>query len=928
MAITLPHSAITEIPNTEPAATPALWNTRYNEIDDNFKRLATYTPVGTSSTAAGTNAKAVTINGFSLSTNAFVLVKFSNANTASAPTLNVSNTGAKAIYFNGAAVPTGYLEANKFYHFVYDGSHWVLTGDVDVRHLYLPLAGGTITGNLAVQGTTTLTGLLTANGGVTTKKLTATELDLNGNADISGTLKVTGASTLTGLLTANGGVTTKVISATDVTASGTLKVTGATTLTGALAANGGTTTTTLKATGTSTLAAVNATNISASGTLKVTGATTLTGALAANGGLTTTTIKATGTSTLAAVNATNISASGTLSVTGTSTLTGKLTANGGVTTKALTATSLDLNGNGDVSGTWKVTGATTLTGLLTANGGVTTKKVTATELDLNGNGDVSGNLSVGGLLQVTGDVSVTGTIHVRNARPFAVTIPQISDITQPPSSEVQAWPVNVYDAQAHAIAMLKYIKKSNGESQWVLADIDYSDGDQHWAQLTIGHKADGTAYLRSDVPAEFGGGLGVSGGLFTVSGSGEVSGNWKVEGNVETAVLKGSMLQIEGSSGAHIVRQVKNYTKGQAPSNSMYIGHFLYGSGVTNQTSNRVAGNEIAISSSGNVTYTFSCYEPVAGSTKTTTLRLGYGDESWINLDADNVNLASTVNVNGALNVNNNDVSVKGWIRLTGNVESSGTQPFKLTAGALDVKAAPTSNIQLWPLGVYDKNGLAVAYIKYNKYTDGRQNIQLLSRYVREDDTYELTGLSVGHRADGTFYTDVPHPVTESNDNSIATTKWVRDLLLSAVPTGTILPFAGKTVPSGFLSCNKANVSRTTYAKLFSIIGTTYGSGDGSTTFTLPDYRNRFVMGANTASEVGTYLESGAPNITGQFNPGGLGITASGAFKVESSSQRSNDGENSDSRMISFDASLSNPIYGRSSEIQPPSGKALWIIKF
>lgn len=368
MAITLPHSAITEIPNTEPAATPALWNTRYNEIDDNFERLATYTPVGTSSTAAGTKAKAVTINGFSLSTNAFVLVKFSNANTASAPTLNVSNTGAKAIYFNGAAVPTGYLEANKFYHFVYDGSHWVLTGDVDVRHLYLPLAGGTITGNLAVQGTTTLTGLLTANGGVTTK----------------------------------------VLSATDVTASGTLKVTGATTLTGALAANGGTTTTTLKATGTSTLAAVNATNISASGTLKVTGATTLTGALAANGGLTTTTIKATGTSTLAAVNATNISASGTLSVTGTSTLTGKLTANGGVTTKALTATSLDLNGNGDVSGTWKVTGATTLTGLLTANGGVTTKKVTATELDLNGNGDVSGNLNVGGLLQVTGSAQLNG----------------------------------------------------------------------------------------------------------------------------------------------------------------------------------------------------------------------------------------------------------------------------------------------------------------------------------------------------------------------------------------------------------------------------------------------------------------------------------------------------------------------------------------
>ena len=468
-----------------------------------------------------------------------------------------------------------------------------------------------------------------------------------------------------------------------------------------------------------------------SGTFVVGGAVTIKGALNAQGGLNVTSITATGTSTLAAVNATNLSLSGTLKVNGASTLQA-------VSAKKVTATELDLNGNGDVSGNLVVHGKTTLEAL-----------------------QANGDATIGGLLKVTGNVSATGTIHVRNARPFAVTIPQISDITQPPSSEVQAWPVNVYDAQAHAIAMLKYTKKSSGESQWLLADIDYSDGDQHWAQLIIGHKADGTAYLRSDVPAEFGGGLGVSGGLFTVSGSGEVSGNWKVEGNVETTVLKGSMLQIEGSGGAHIVRQVKNYTKGQAPSNSMYIGHFLYGSGVTNQTSNRVAGNEIAISNLGNVTYTFSCYEPVAGSRKATTLRLGYGDESWININADNVNLASTVNINGVLNVNN-DVSVAGWIKLTGNIESNGTQPFRLTASSLDVKASPASNIQLWPLGVYDKNGLAAAYIKYNKYTDGRQNIQLLSRYVREDDTYELTGLTVGHHADGTFYTDVPHPVTSS----------------------------------------------------------------------------------------------------------------------------------------------------------------------
>ena len=640
-----------------------------------------------------------------------------------------------------------------------------------------------------------------------------------------------------------------------------------------------------------------------SGTFVVGGAVTIKGSLNAQGGLNVTSITATGTSTLAAVNATNISASGTLKVNGSSTLQA-------VSAKKITATEIDLNGSMDASGNLVVHGKTTLEAL-------------------QANGDVN----VGGLLKVTGNVSATGTIHVRNARPFAVTIPQISDITQPPSSEVQAWPVSVYDAQAHVIAMLKYTKKSSGESQWLLADIDYSDGDQHWAQLIIGHKADGTAYLRSDVPAEFGGGLGVSGGLFTVSGSGEVSGNWKVEGNVETTVLKGSMLQIEGSGGAHIVRQVKNYTKGQAPSNSMYIGHFLYGSGVTNQTSNRVAGNEIAINSSGNVTYTFSCYEPVAGSTKTTTLRLGYGDESWINLDADNVNLASTVNVNGALNVNNNDVNVKGWIRLTGNVESSGTQSFRLASGSLDVKTAPTSNIQLWPLGVYDKNGLAAAYIKYNKYTDGRQNIQLLSRYAREDDTYELAGLTVGHHADGTFYTDVPHPVTSSDDNSIATTAWVRALfeagLGSAIPSGVAFPYAGKTVPSGFMACNGGTISRTTYAKLFAAIGTAWGAGDGSTTFKLPDWRNRTVMGANNANEVGTYLESGAPNITGFITGGGQSYTTKygGAFYEYGGSTDTADSGHSTVPIVGFDASRASSVYGASESVQPPAGKALWIIK-
>ena len=317
-----------------------------------------------------------------------------------------------------------------------------------------------------------------------------------------------------------------------------------------------------------------------------------------------------------------------------------------------------------------------------------------------------------------------------------------------PSSEIQKWPLNIYDKNGKTLATIKYIKEQSGRTQFMLADLR-GEESSHFASLIMGHNADGTGYMTTYVPASFGSAVSILEGL-------------TVSKNVECSRVSCSTLYMQSSGSANIVRQAASYTKGQTPDKSLYIGHYLYGSGATNETGNRVAGNEIAISNLGNVTYTFSCYEPVAGSTKATTLRLGYGDESWININADNVNLASTVNINGVLNVNN-DVSVAGWIKLTGNIESSGTQPFKLTASSLDVKASPASNIQLWPLGVYDKNGLAAAYIKYNKYTDGRQNIQLLSRYVREDDTYDLTGLTVGHHADGTFYTDVPHPVTSSH---------------------------------------------------------------------------------------------------------------------------------------------------------------------
>jgi microcystin-dependent protein len=65
------------------------------------------------------------------------------------------------------------------------------------------------------------------------------------------------------------------------------------------------------------------------------------------------------------------------------------------------------------------------------------------------------------------------------------------------------------------------------------------------------------------------------------------------------------------------------------------------------------------------------------------------------------------------------------------------------------------------------------------------------------------------------------------------------------VPIGTVLPFAGAVAPSGYHICDGTAISRTTYSALFAVIGTTWGPGDGSTTYNIPDLRDRFALGAN-----------------------------------------------------------------------------------
>lgn len=71
-------------------------------------------------------------------------------------------------------------------------------------------------------------------------------------------------------------------------------------------------------------------------------------------------------------------------------------------------------------------------------------------------------------------------------------------------------------------------------------------------------------------------------------------------------------------------------------------------------------------------------------------------------------------------------------------------------------------------------------------------------------------------------------------------------------PAGIVIPFGGATAPEGWLLCDGSAVSRTTYATLFEVIGTTYGAGDGSTTFNVPDLSGRVVIGVSGTHALGS----------------------------------------------------------------------------
>ena len=151
------------------------------------------------------------------------------------------------------------------------------------------------------------------------------------------------------------------------------------------------------------------------------------------------------------------------------------------------------------------------------------------------------------------------------------------------------------------------------------------------------------------------------------------------------------------------------------------------------------------------------------------------------------------------------------------------------------------------------------------------------------------------------------------------------------VPVGTILALLDDEVPEGYLPTEGAEISRTTYADLFNVIGTKFGEGDGTTTFSLPNLVGRFLEGDGTP---GTLKEPGLPNVSGNFYVAGYSdadALTDGVFAIVGQNltdSHQSAGNSVGGTIINMSLSRSNAIYGASTTVQPSALSLIGQIKY
>jgi microcystin-dependent protein len=219
--------------------------------------------------------------------------------------------------------------------------------------------------------------------------------------------------------------------------------------------------------------------------------------------------------------------------------------------------------------------------------------------------------------------------------------------------------------------------------------------------------------------------------------------------------------------------------------------------------------------------------------------RMIWADETNDELKIRNGTNTSFITI-GALSETNLGLATKASPTFTGNVgvpagtvsslpirrsDDTNTGIYFSAADTLDIATGGTRRAH------FDSNGITIRDRKALRFRD-TSNSNFVALRAPSNAASDIT---------------LTLPSSDGNANDVLQSDGSGNLsfaaLPQAVPTGSVHMFATTTAPSGYLECDGSAVSRTTYADLFTVIGTTWGAGDGSSTFNLPDLRGEFVRG-------------------------------------------------------------------------------------
>ena len=522
-----------------------------------------------------------------------------------------------------------------------------------------------------------------------------------------------------------------------------------------------------------------------------------------------------------------------------------------------------------------------MTGKLTANGGIDTKAISATTLTTSGNANIGGALTVASNLTANNIVSKSGYIGVQTA----------------------------------------------SKSYYPIAVVDYDAnggfcGYRGFSGMTAIGSGESVAQLQTNVETDYGMNFG-SENLFLTSDQGiwllTNANSWDSR-RTYNLVQNGLYSRLTGvTKGGNITGD-----------NVKFFQIFLCDE-ASNATSSRLGGFEINTRNGSQVM--LMAYKPVAGDTAYESIWIQYGTDGVV----------TTHSPTPPTDDSSTQIATTAW------ATNNGFLGYKKLSSIQSVKGCfyfdNGSGIDLAEAGLDDYVGSADWYgVQYSTSTGNDKSQYVFNagniwrRYSDSTLGSEIWSDWIQIcQANGLIAMTSQTPSAGDNSTRIATTEWVLSQLSTSIPTGAIMFFAQNAVPSGWLLCNGANVSRTTYANLFAVIGTRHGAGNGSTTFTLPNLNDRFAEGTTTTNNVGQVVQAGLPNITGAITGYDMfrSMQGAGPFFDDTTTNafglsRPSGGHShnaSSAQIAGFDASRATSLYGASSTVQPPAIRLLPCIK-